>query len=132
MRQLQTLLANFVELPNSEIVRTIALSAPQEYRAGRANRFYLFTDLIENSIYLPGKSFFGDQNEVLLSRVAADGLEPLLPGANIQVFGVGRGGNPTDRHPLDQKLLSKVLDFWKRYFANAQATATIQQSLGAV
>ena len=34
VRQLQSLLANFTELPNSEIVRTIGLSAPGELRAG--------------------------------------------------------------------------------------------------
>lgn len=132
VRQLQILLANFVELPNSEIVRTIGLTAPQELRSGQANRFYLFTDLIENSVYLPGKQFFSDKNDVLLKRVAADKLIPVMAGTNVAVFGVGRGGNPGDRHPLDQKLLEKLTDFWQRYFTAAGATVTIQQSLGAV
>lgn len=130
--QLQSLLANFVELPNSEIVRTIAMTAPNEYRPGRANRFYLFTDLIENSVYLPGKQFFSDKNDKLLAHVSADHLVPDLSGSTIQVFGVGRGGNPGDRHPLDQKLLGKLVDFWQRYFAATHATVTIQATLGAV
>lgn len=132
VRQLQSLLANFTELPNSEIVRTIGLSAPGEMRVGRTNRLYLFTDLIENSLYLPGKRFFSDKNDLLLKQIATDGLIPDLTGAQIQIFGVGRGGNPGDRHPLDQALLSKLTDFWQRYFAAAKAIVTIQQALGAV
>ncbi len=132
VRQLETLLANFVELPNSEIVRTIGLSAAGELRPGQPSRFYLFTDLIENSQYLPGKEFFTQKNDALLKRVAADGLVPNLQGAPVRIFGVGRGGNPGDRHPLDQALLKKLLDFWQRYFEAAHTSATIQQALGAV
>lgn len=129
--QLRDLLANFVELPNSEIVRTIALSAGSERRDGQPFRLYLFTDLIENSLYLPGKQFFSDKNETLIARIAADGLVPDLTGATVRVFGVGRGGTP-ERRPLDQALLAKLMDFWQRYFAAAGTTVTIQQSLGAV
>jgi hypothetical protein len=129
--QLRDLLSSFVELPNSEIVRTIALSASTEDRPGQNLRLYLFTDLIENSVYLPGKQFFSDKNEKLLARIIADGLVPDLSGAVVHVFGVGRGGT-AERRPLDQALLAKLLDFWQRYFAAAGTTVTIQQSLGAV
>lgn len=129
--QLRTLLASFVELPHSEIVRTIALTAATERRPGQPLRLYLFTDLIENSVYLPGKQFFGDKNDKLLARIATDGLVPDLPGAVVQIFGVGRGGT-AERRPLDQVLLAKLMDFWQRYFAAAGATVSIQQSLGAV
>jgi hypothetical protein len=131
VRQLQVLLNNFVELPNSEIVRTLSLSSPIELREGRTNRLYLFTDLIENSVYLPGKQFFSEENSVLIDRVINDKLVPDMSGVVVQVFGVGRGGNPGYRHTLDQKLLNKLLDFWTRYFAAARATVSIQQSLGA-
>jgi hypothetical protein len=129
--QLRALLADFVELPNSEIIRTIALSASSEQRIGQPLRLYLFTDLIENSVYLPGKQFFSDSNDKLLVRIEADGLVPDFAGATVRVFGVGRGGT-AERRPLDQALLTKLMDFWQRYFAAAGATVTIQQSLGAV
>lgn len=132
VQQLKALLGNFVELPNSEIVGTIARTAPEELRPGHRSRFFLFTDLIENSVYLPGKQFFSDKNDALLKRLAADGLVPDLGGADVLVFGVGRGGNPTDRHPLDQKLLEKLMGFWQAYFAAAHASVSIQQSLGTV
>ena len=131
VQRLNDLLTNFVELPNSEIVRTLGLTAPSELRPGRTNRFYIFTDLIENSQYLPGKEFFTTKNDVLLSHVAKDGLVPDLQGATVRIFGVGRGGDPGDRHPLNQALLEKLLDFWQRYFEAAHAKATIQQALGA-
>ncbi|MEQ1933809.1 MAG: hypothetical protein ABL962_08020 [Fimbriimonadaceae bacterium] len=131
--QLEELLGDFVELPNSEIVRTLGRSLPTELRAGgRANRLYLFTDLIENSVYLPGKEFFAEKNDVLIRRIQADGLVPNLSGVAVRVFGVGRGGNPNDRHPLDQALLSKLEDFWTRYFEAGGTTVSIAQSLGAV
>lgn len=130
--QLRDLLDNFVELPNSEIVRTIAITLPIELRPGRPNHVYMFTDLIENSTYLPGKDFFGKKTPVLLARVAADGLVPPLTGVDVHVFGVGRGGNPADRHPLDQALLEKLTGFWTGYFAAAGASLTIQPALGAL
>ena len=132
VQQLKDILTDFVELPNSEIVRTLGLSASSEFRAGRPNRFYIFTDLIENSQYLTGKTFFTTKNSVLLPRIAKDGLIPDLHGATVRIFGVGRGGNPGDRRPLDQALLEKLLGFWRGYFEAADATVTIQQALGAV
>jgi hypothetical protein len=130
--RLKELLDNFVELPNSEIVRTVAMSSKMEYRDGRPNQLFIFSDLIENSLYLSGKEFFSLKNEALLLRIAADGLIPDLTGATVRIFGVGRGGNPGDRHPLDQQLLEKLYDFWEGYFAAAEATVTIQQELGAI
>jgi hypothetical protein len=131
VQQLQALLDDFVELPNSEIVRTLAMSAPMEIRPGRANRFYLFTDLIENSLYMPGKDFFNEANGDLLAKVAADGLVPDLTGVEVRIFGVGRGGT-AERRTLDQPLLRKLQGFWLGYFEAAHTTATIQPSLGAV
>lgn len=132
VQQLKEILANFVELPNSAIIRTLGLTAPAELRSGRPNRFYIFTDLIENSQYLPGREFFTVKNDVLLRRVTKDGLVPDLHGATVRIFGVGRGGGAGNRHPLDQALLKKLMDFWQRYFEAAHATVTIQQALGAV
>lgn len=131
VKQLQQLLDDYSELPYSEIVRTIAMSSVTEIRPGRHNRLYLFTDLIENSVYMPGKAFFNDSNDKLLAKVAADQLVPDLGGAEVVVFGVGRSGKP-GRPTLEQPLLVKLTDFWKRFFALAHANVTVEQSLGGL
>jgi len=131
VRQLKQMLDNYSELPYSEILRTIAMTAPTEVRPARQNRFYLFTDLIENSAYMPGRSFFNDKNPVLIAKVEADQLIPDLGGAQVAIFGVGRSGKP-ERPALEQDLLVKLTDFWKRYFALAHATVSIEPSLGGL
>ncbi len=130
VQTLQKLLANFVELPNSEIVRTLALSTAEEMRQNRRNRVFLFSDLIENSVYLPGKEFFSTRTKPLLAKLEADGLVPDWQGTVVHVFGVGRSGKP-GRPPLDQPLLEKLTEFWRAYFDGAGATVSIQQSLSA-
>lgn len=129
--QLQSLLANFVELPFSDIVGTIAGTAPSEMQSSGANRFYLFTDLIENSPNIPGKDFFSVKNPKLIAKVTEQKLLPSLAGAEVRVFGVGRSGKP-GRPPLDPQLLKKLTEFWLAYFDAAGARLTIQQSLGAI
>jgi hypothetical protein len=129
--QMQALLENFVEQPYSDIVGTIAGTAPSEMRPSGANRFYLFTDLIENSPNIPGKDFFSIKNSKLIAKVTEQRLLPSLTGADIRIFGVGRSGKP-DRPPLDPQLLKKLMEFWEGYFRAAGAHLTIQQSLGAI
>ena len=64
------------DLPHSEIVRTIAMSASEEYRDGRANRIYIFSDMIENSEFMPGRAFLTTKNEKLIDGLADDKLMP--------------------------------------------------------
>jgi hypothetical protein len=118
------------ELKYSEIVRTISLSASEEYRSGRPNRIFLFSDLIENSEYLPGARFFSTRNDQLLSSIAKDRLAPNLAGAEVQAFGVGRTGDPRNRHALPQEKFEKLVDFWEAYFSLAGGSLTVQQTLG--
>lgn len=129
--RMQSLLENFVELPYSDIVATIAHTAPGELQPSGRNRFYLFTDLIENSPNVPGKDFFSTKNEKLIARLTRQGFVPALAGADIRVFGVGRSGKP-ERPPLDPDLLRKLTEFWHAYFEQAQAKLAIQQSLGTI
>lgn len=129
--QMQALLENFVEQPYSDIVGTIAGTAPSEMRPAGTNRFYLFTDLIENSPNIPGKDFFSVKNSKLIAKVTEQRLLPSLAAADVRVFGVGRSGKP-DRPPLDPALLKKLTEFWEAYFREAGARLTIQQSLGAI
>jgi hypothetical protein len=116
-------------LPYSEIVRTLSLSANEEYRTGRENDFYIFSDLIENSKYLPGKKFLWEPADSLLAVVRKDGLIPKLAGASVKVFGLGRGGNPGHRDALPQDVLERVESFWRSYFTDAGASLTMQQNL---
>ncbi len=117
-----------VELPYSEIIRTLAMSAREEYRAGRSNTIYVFSDMIENSPYIGGRTFFSTLTDALLARVGKDGLIPDLAGANVHVFGFGRSGVVGDRHALPQGALTKLRAFWTGYFQAAGATLSLEQN----
>lgn len=119
------------ELPNSEIVRTIAMSAQEEFRPGRPNRIYIFSDMIENSAYLGGGTFFSSATTPLMEKIAADGLVPSLSGASVRVFGVGRNGISGSRDPLPQERLERLMAFWGAYFNAAGASLTVSQNLSS-
>jgi len=123
------LLRQAVELPNSEIIRTIAQSAREEYRGGRANVFYVFSDMIENSAYLGGKAFFATATPDLMVKLKKDGLVPQLTGAAFHVFGFGRGGNAAARAALPQDKLAKLNGFWLSYFQATGARLSLEQNL---
>lgn len=127
----EKLLDSYSDLPYSAIVQTLALTANAEIKPDQSNRLFLFTDLLENSKYLPGRDFLNQPNAQLLSKIEGDRLVPDFHGAVIKVFGVGRSGLP-GRPPLDQPLLTKVMDFWTQYFAAAHATVAIQQALSGL
>lgn len=117
------------ELPYSAIIRTISMVAAEEFAEGRENRIYIFSDMIENSDYLSGKDFSRKPNDALIAKLEQDHLIPNLAGATVKVFGVGRGGSAA-RAPLTQERLTKLQDFWTRFFTNAGASVTLQQNLG--
>jgi hypothetical protein len=103
--------------------------AAEEFAERRENRFYLFSDMIENSDYLSGKDFSRKPNEALIGKLEKDRLIPNLSGATVKVFGVGRGGS-AERAPLAQERLIKLQDFWTRFFAAAGASVTLTQNFG--
>lgn len=116
------------ELPHSEIVRTLALSATEEYRRGRRNLLFVFSDLIENSQFLPGSEFMTAPDGAIIEKLSASNLLPDLWEAEVRVFGVGRAGTP-ERPALTQDKLQKVTGFWLKYFAACGATVTMQPNL---
>jgi hypothetical protein len=118
------------ELLQSEIIRTLALSSAEEFREGRANAIYVFSDMIENSAYLSGADFFATENAALVARLADEKLVPNLLHADIGVFGVGRGGGEK-RGALTQERLRKLLDFWEMFFLAAGAEVRLSQNLSA-
>ena len=122
-------LAAAVELPHSEIVRTLAMSGPEEYRKGRANAFFVFSDMIENSEFLPGSDFLTVPEATLVERLATDGLIPDLIEADIRIFGVGRGVTVEGRPALSQEKLQKVTAFWTLFFKATGATVTMRPNL---
>lgn len=118
------------ELPTSEIIRTIAAASKEEFRSGRPNRIYIFSDMIENSVYLSGRAFFSTGIGPLMTQLEGDGLIPHLQGANVQVFGFGRTG-VADRPPLAQEMLKRLSAFWTAYFRAAGAALSLQQHLSS-
>jgi hypothetical protein len=92
---------------------------------------YVFSDLIENSEYIPGGAFREEPNAALIDRIEADNFLPNLEGAAVKIFGVGRGGGE-ERTPLSVPRLNKLLDFWNTLFERSGAApVTISQNLVA-
>jgi hypothetical protein len=116
------------EWPNTEIIRTLALSAPEEYRKGRRNLAFIFSDLIENSQFLPGGEFLTMPDGAIIEKLSAAGLIPDLWEVEVRAFGVGRAGTP-ERPALTQDKLQKITGFWMKFFAACGATVTMQPNL---
>jgi hypothetical protein len=113
-------LDNFRELEFSDLVGTIARVSAEELGGRKPVEMFVFSDLIENSAFMPGKEFLLKPNGELLEKIAANSLVPRLQGAKIHVFGVGRGGT-VERSALPVERLNKILDFWNRLFSEAGA-----------
>jgi hypothetical protein len=124
-------LDQFKELEHSEIVGTIAQSAKEVLSPEQGAEVYIFSDLIENSEYIPGGAFREEPNAALIARIEADNFLPNLEGAAVKIFGVGRGGGE-ERAPLSVPRLNKLLDFWNTLFERSGAApVTISQNLVA-
>ncbi len=108
-------LDNFQELEFSDIVTTVALVSREELQAKKDTEVFLFSDLIENSPFMPGGEFLMLPNEQLLKRIKENQLVPQLSGAKVHVFGVGRGGT-AERAALPVERLNKILAFWTSLF----------------
>jgi hypothetical protein len=127
-KTLREVIAGSHELDHSEIVRTLSRAGGEELRAGRTNDFYIFSDMIENSAYLPGSRFLRERNKALILRLADDKLIPNLEGVSVRIFGFGRKGTE-GRASLNQVQLDKMTEFWKLFFLASGATVEIQQNL---
>lgn len=122
-------LAHFTELRFSDIIRTINRSAQEDFGTTEHVQLIVYSDLIENSDYLTSRSFFHYKTGFLIDGLRKLGFIPNLRGAAAHVAGVGRS-DAADRRPLGLKEMAKVTEFWKAYFAAANAGAVyIGQSL---
>lgn len=118
-------LRNTVDLPWSDIVRTVSASA-RVRDPDRHLELYIFSDLIENSPFISGKEFWGLKTSSLLARISENQLVPDLSNATVRAFGVGRAGTG-DRKALPQALMTSLTTFWTAYF-NAAGTTDVTLS----
>lgn len=120
-KSLRGRLAMADDLPFSDIVRTIATKSGDEFVGRKSGKVFIFSDMIENSDYIPGKIFWWQPMENILAKIRNDSYLPNLPNVKIRVFGVGRGGDQ-QRKQLPQIKLDRVKKFWAAYFKQTGAT----------
>ncbi|MEO8421042.1 MAG: hypothetical protein ABI457_07605 [Hyphomicrobium sp.] len=115
-------LMRFKEQPRSDIIRTLSNLSREEVQRGGRRVMYVFSDMIENSDHMSGRTFFTTPTPQLIRYLRKYGLLASLKGAEVHVFGVGRDGTPS-RAPLNVAALQKIMEFWKTYFqaSNAQS-----------
>ena len=113
-------LATATPQSRSDIARTLASVAREDARPGGQNLLYFFSDMIENSDYVPGRLFFSTDNKRLIAHMKKYGLVASLKGADVHVFGFGRDGTEA-RNPLQIGTQQKLLEFWRVYFKAAGA-----------
>lgn len=122
-------LDNFTELPYSDIVTTVALVSREELAGKKETEVFLFSDLIENSPFMPGGEFLMLPNADLFKRIDENQLVPQLAGAKVHVFGVGRSGT-AERAALPIDRLNKIEAFWSSLFKEGGSTSvSINQNL---
>jgi hypothetical protein len=122
-------LDKFTELPFSDIITTVALVSREELSGKKEAEVFLFSDLIENSPFMPGGEFLMLPNEDLSKRVNENQLVPRLSGAKVHVFGVGRSGT-AERAALPIERLNKIEAFWSELFKEGgSASVSISQNL---
>jgi hypothetical protein len=100
----------------------VVLAAKEDGVEGRPLSLYIYSDLIENSDYLPGRKFFSTPVDRLIGQLRKDKLIAPLKNANVQAAGVGRGGTK-DRRPLGVAEQQKVTEFWTAYFKESGANS---------
>ena len=120
VRELGALLEAREEHPASAILETLA-AVRRQYPQAPA-RLVLYSDLLENST----QAHFGRKGvpdaEALLDKLKARQLLPDWGGAQVQVFGFGRGHDP-QRRGLSPGALQSLEAFWQGYFRRAGATS---------
>jgi len=120
VESLRVRLSHFKEQPRSDIIRTISNLSREEAQRGGRKVLYVFSDLIENSDHISGKTFFTTDTRRLIQYLKKYGLLASLEGVDVRVFGVGRDGTPA-RAPLTVPAVQKIMDFWNAYFQASKA-----------
>ena len=89
-------LDNFRELEYSDIVTTVALVSREELTARKEAEMFLFSDLIENSPFMPGGEFLMLPNDGLLKRVADNQLVPNCAAPRCMCSASGAGARRSE------------------------------------
>ena len=108
-------------MPHSDIIRTIFSVAKEDATPEHPITLYVYSDLIENSDYLPTKLLFSHSTRRLMYGLTSHfHLIAALKDAEVFVSGVGRAGT-LDRRPLKVAELQKLTEFWQAYFKECGA-----------
>jgi hypothetical protein len=121
LNALRTKLSKFDELKYSDIIRTVVDVSIEEARQGQEMSLHIYSDLIENSDYLSGVSFFYYSTEAKIAGLKKLKLLASLKSVDVEVVGIGRADTP-GRRPLTVSELAKVTDFWNAYFRESGAS----------
>ncbi len=110
----------------SDLFRTVADVTATTATAGGNERplrqMFVFSDLIENSGFLPERSVRRLPPADILRRLAEAGVRPKLAGASVRVFGFGRDDAP-GRPPLPNDQRQRLQEAWDRWLRLGGATA---------
>ena len=118
-RELAQTLAGLLHQPEqtrfSDLFRTVA-EAVRPYAAGpqKLRNLILFSDLIENSPFMPEREFKRLPPATVLERVRAAGVLATLDGAAVRVYGFGRDDSP-GRPPLPQAQRQRITHSWRAW-----------------
>jgi hypothetical protein len=117
--QLATMLRDPEQTPQSDLFRTVAETAHAYSTPADATRpirtMILFSDLLENSSFLPERELRRMPVASILKRLDTAGLTPRVAGAAIHVFGFGRDDAP-GRPPLPQGERRRIAEVWEQWF----------------
>lgn len=112
---------------HSDIIRTVArvtqaiVGAQNGYgNKRRLTQVFIFSDLLENSEYLPWPRVIQDPNAKLLDELTNQGLLAQLEGAKVKAFGIGRNHDAA-RSPLSTPAETRLRKFWMAFFTRSGA-----------
>ena len=123
-RDLADLLRTPEETPYSDLFRTVAETTRAVGSGGGPPlaALVMFSDLIENSQFLPQRDFLREPPAETLRRLEAADIRASLRGATVRVFGVGRDDTPA-RAPLPPATRNRLAQSWEGFFRAGGATA---------
>jgi hypothetical protein len=106
---------------HSDIVRTIQTDVREESREGHPMRLFIYSDLIENSDFMPSSRLYSEPVKTLIKRLKHEKLIANLKNVDVDVAGVG-WDDSNSRQPLPIDKYNKLIEFWRAYFKESGAT----------
>jgi hypothetical protein len=125
---LKHLLTEPTASPTSDIAQTLTESvetlrtAARRQNGHQPTRIAMFSDLLENTAYMPTGKFKQLPPKQAVARWREHGAVPNLADIDIDVWGYGRG-HGTSREPLPAKVRARIEKSWRRLFREAGASS---------